>query len=138
MATYIPEEDLFQRLPDGRRILAAPKGVPISEARVRELKELGVTGLPPGGSSEPAPEAPVTNVLTSGILSAAQTPPPQMIAGDIKPLGVEGAPAPTVAPEATEAAQELAAEKGIDLSTIKGTGQDGRITKTDVEKAVGE
>ena len=35
--------------------------------------------------------------------------------------------------DATDAARELAEGSGLDLSTIKGTGQDGRILKSDVE-----
>jgi pyruvate/2-oxoglutarate dehydrogenase complex dihydrolipoamide acyltransferase (E2) component len=37
--------------------------------------------------------------------------------------------------ETTGAAASLAAELGVDLSTVEGTGKDGRITKADVEKA---
>ena len=40
--------------------------------------------------------------------------------------------------ETTGAAAELAAELGVDLSTVEGTGKDGRITKADVEKAAAE
>lgn len=35
----------------------------------------------------------------------------------------------------TGAAAERAAELGVDLSTVEGTGKGGRITKADVEKA---
>ena len=35
--------------------------------------------------------------------------------------------------DATKAARDLAAERGIDLADVKGTGSDGRITKDDVE-----
>lgn len=38
--------------------------------------------------------------------------------------------------ETTGAAAQLAAELGVDLSTIEGTGKDGRITVTDVKAAV--
>jgi pyruvate/2-oxoglutarate dehydrogenase complex dihydrolipoamide acyltransferase (E2) component len=37
--------------------------------------------------------------------------------------------------DTTGAAAELAAELGVDLATIEGTGKDGRVTKADVEKA---
>ena len=37
--------------------------------------------------------------------------------------------------QTTGAAAELAAELGVDLSVVEGTGKDGRITKADVEKA---
>jgi pyruvate/2-oxoglutarate dehydrogenase complex dihydrolipoamide acyltransferase (E2) component len=35
----------------------------------------------------------------------------------------------------TGAAAELAAELGVDISTVTGTGKDGNITKADVKKA---
>jgi large subunit ribosomal protein L21 len=38
--------------------------------------------------------------------------------------------------EATDSARELAAEADIDLSTIEGTGKEGRILKSDVQKAI--
>ena len=38
----------------------------------------------------------------------------------------------------TEAAQELADELGVDVSTIEGSGVDGRITKGDVEAVAPE
>jgi len=38
--------------------------------------------------------------------------------------------------DATQAALDHAAAEGIDISTIKGTGKDGKITKGDVEAAV--
>jgi pyruvate/2-oxoglutarate dehydrogenase complex dihydrolipoamide acyltransferase (E2) component len=40
---------------------------------------------------------------------------------------------PPVAIDATDGAQELAAEFGLDLSLVTGTGKDGRILKADVE-----
>ncbi len=46
----------------------------------------------------------------------------------------EIAEAPAVS--ASKAAQDLAAENGIDLSAVVGTGLHGNITKADVEKAI--
>jgi pyruvate dehydrogenase E2 component (dihydrolipoamide acetyltransferase) len=40
--------------------------------------------------------------------------------------------------KASPLAKRIAAEKGIDLTTLKGTGEDGVITKEDVEKAIVE
>jgi len=42
-------------------------------------------------------------------------------------------PAADSSADATDGAKELAAERGIDLSEVEGTGADGRITKSDVE-----
>jgi pyruvate/2-oxoglutarate dehydrogenase complex dihydrolipoamide acyltransferase (E2) component len=36
--------------------------------------------------------------------------------------------------EATEAAVELAAEHGVDLADVAGTGSDGSVTKSDVQE----
>lgn len=42
----------------------------------------------------------------------------------------------TKAPEATEAAAELAKEHSLDLDDVKGTGSEGRITVDDVKAAI--
>ena len=38
-------------------------------------------------------------------------------------------------PDATAAAESLAAEEGVDLSSVEGSGQDGRVLVSDVEAA---
>lgn len=52
----------------------------------------------------------------------------------------ESAPAKPADPKplvvATESAVKAAEDAGIDLSTIKGTGQDGKITKPDVDAEI--
>ena len=45
---------------------------------------------------------------------------------------VSAPPAPPPAPPAMPAARKMAAEKGVDLATVQGTGRDGRVTKADV------
>jgi len=62
------------------------------------------------------------------------------------PAAVEAPTAAVEAPDAPEAgeyditpaAAELAAEHGIDLSTIEGSGKDGRILKSDIDRAIKE
>lgn len=50
----------------------------------------------------------------------------------------EAAPEAPAEIEATDTARTLAEEAGIDLTTIEGTGKDGRILKSDVQKAIKE
>lgn len=69
--------------------------------------------------------------------AAAKTKP----AAEQKPAAKPKAEKATAAPadtgiDATDAAIELAAEAGIDITTLEGTGEDGRILKSDVEHAV--
>jgi pyruvate dehydrogenase E2 component (dihydrolipoamide acetyltransferase) len=73
-----------------------------------------------------------------------ETAPPQE---SKKPAEKKAAPPPKSAPEprvessdearvkASPLARRLAAEQGVDLSTVKGTGPDGRVTETDVRAA---
>jgi len=49
------------------------------------------------------------------------------------PAEAEKASSESSSPDATDSARELAAERGIDLSDVEGSGKDGRITKDDVE-----
>lgn len=51
---------------------------------------------------------------------------------------VAGEPEAATDVDITDAARDLAEEHGLDLSTIEGTGKEGRILKSDVEKAIGE
>jgi 2-oxoglutarate dehydrogenase E2 component (dihydrolipoamide succinyltransferase) len=73
----------------------------------------------------PAPAAPVA--------AAPAAPPPQI------EIVTEPAPAPAVAPEGAElgllspVVRKLAREHGIDLSLVRGTGREGRITRKDVQ-----
>lgn len=45
---------------------------------------------------------------------------------------------PVVEFDITDSARELAEEAGLDLATVKGTGKEGRILKSDVQKAIKE
>jgi pyruvate dehydrogenase E2 component (dihydrolipoamide acetyltransferase) len=75
-----------------------------------------------------------------------ETAPPQETA-EAKPAEKKSAPPPKPAPEprtessdearvkASPLARRLAAEQGVDLSAVKGTGPDGRVTESDVRAA---
>ncbi len=60
-------------------------------------------------------------------------------AGQAEPTEkVEPTTVDAAAIEITDAARELAEEHGIDLSTIEGSGKEGRILKSDIESAIKE
>ena len=107
------------------------------------LVELG-TEVPVG--------APLANIRTNGEAPAEATPepvveapvaaPPPAVEGPAKPPAApKPAPVPASAPPAPKAgtrplaspaARRLAAEKGVDLSALTGSGPDGAIVTTDV------
>jgi len=75
---------------------------------------------------DPKPAAPKAEAAET---EAAPPPAPAAATGDGKaPADVKASPL----------AKRLAAERGIDLSSIKGSGPDGRIVKEDVEAAAGK
>jgi pyruvate dehydrogenase E2 component (dihydrolipoamide acetyltransferase) len=88
-----------------------------------------VTALKSGGGSAPA-TAPA---------AAAQPAPEaaQPAQATTQPAATQAAPAETVVNEgrilASPLAKKIAAEKGVDLKFVKGSGDNGRITKTDID-----
>jgi 2-oxoglutarate dehydrogenase E2 component (dihydrolipoamide succinyltransferase) len=66
----------------------------------------------------------IATIDTEGKASAVASAPVQE-----KPVAEKPKPA---APAVMPSAQKIAAEKGIDTSTVQGTGRDGRVTKGDV------
>jgi 2-oxoglutarate dehydrogenase E2 component (dihydrolipoamide succinyltransferase) len=63
-----------------------------------------------------------------------------------RPTSVEPKPAPAAVaapsavtePRATSVAKKMAADKGVDITNVEGTGPGGRVTKADVEKVGGK
>ena len=95
-----------------------PVGTPLAEIRAE-------------GEAKPAEAKPA---------AAAAAPPPKAPAA--APPPVRAPAAPPVAPAAagtrsSPAARRLAEERGIDLSTVRGTGPQGAITSADVERRLG-
>jgi large subunit ribosomal protein L21 len=71
----------------------------------------------------PEKEAPEAAVVEAPVETVADEAP-----------AVEATSAPEF--DITDSARELAEEAGIDLATIEGTGKEGRILKSDVQKAI--
>jgi pyruvate dehydrogenase E2 component (dihydrolipoamide acetyltransferase) len=108
------------------------EGVAVN-AVIAILLEEGETAVPAGAAPAPAP-APKP--------AAAAPPPAAAKPAAAAPAPVAPAPAakPAAAPAggrifASPLAKRIAAEKGLDLSRITGSGPNGRIVKADVESA---
>ena len=84
---------------------------------------------------EPAPApAPVAEAAPAPAPTPAPAPAPA-VAPAVKPAAVVAAPAPSAngRVKASPLAARLAAERGIDLGQVAGTGDGGRIIKRDIE-----
>jgi len=100
--------------------------------------ELGRIGSSMAAAPEPAAPEPAAPVAAPEPAAPVAAPEPAA------PVAAPAAPAPVVAPVASESTQtgyvtplvrRMAADAGIDLATVAGTGSGGRITKSDVAAA---
>lgn len=98
--------------------IIAEEGATVGVGALLCMIEEGAAGKASAAPAAAAPEAP-----------AATKPAPAPA-----PAPVAAAPAADVV--AMDSAKALAAEKGINLATVTGTGKDGRITRADVAAAV--
>jgi 2-oxoglutarate dehydrogenase E2 component (dihydrolipoamide succinyltransferase) len=105
-----------------------------------ELARIGAAG------SAPAPTAPAPAPAPAPTPPPAPQPAPQLPKAEQPPAPAApapAAPAPAApvsddgAPYVTPLVRKLAAENGVDLATLKGTGVGGRIRKQDVLAAAG-
>jgi pyruvate dehydrogenase E2 component (dihydrolipoamide acetyltransferase) len=105
-----------------------PVGTPLAEIRAEgEAKPAAAPAAPP-------PKAPV--VPKSKTPPAPAAAPPQVqapVRAPTPPAAAPAAPGARVSP----AARRLAEQRGIDLSTVSGTGPQGAITYADVEARLG-
>ena len=101
------------------------------------VKGLKSGGSAPSATAAPTPAAaPVANTISPS--SAANTISPSSAANTISPSSAAfAASSAQVVNEgrifASPLAKKIAQEKGIDLKYVKGTGENGRITRTDLE-----
>jgi pyruvate dehydrogenase E2 component (dihydrolipoamide acetyltransferase) len=118
-------------VPEGTRV---PVGTVL--AHLRPAGEAAPVAPPVPGPPIPAP----ASTEAAALASAA---PPRQAPGISVPIFRPAAEAPPpVAPapatgrvRASPAARRLAAERGLDLATIRGTGTDGSVVRADVERA---
>jgi 2-oxoglutarate dehydrogenase E2 component (dihydrolipoamide succinyltransferase) len=113
-----------------RIVVAEGQTVPVgTELAVIDAGD-GGSGASGGGAAEPAPAEPPAEV----------PPTPAPAAPQQVPAGVgAAAPVPDRGPRSqilSPLVRKLAAEHGLDLGEIAGTGTGGRITKKDVETAI--
>jgi len=94
-----------------------------------KIAAIGAAGAAPAAGPAARPQAPVQTAAPAAAARPAATR--------------EAGPAPDTAPparhgrvKASPLARKLADEKGLDLSRVRGTGPEGRITKEDVEAAL--
>jgi len=103
----------------------------------------------PPGAPAPQPETPVVPApavepqRSTGPSRGTPVPAPQPPAAPVAPPATPAPPAPaaqqqpatTGAVRSSPLARRLASERGLDLSTLQGSGPNGRIIKRDVENA---
>jgi pyruvate dehydrogenase E2 component (dihydrolipoamide acetyltransferase) len=117
--------------------LAAPSGAPANATPVarRMAEEMGIDLGRIAGSGR---DGQITKGDVDAYLAGAKAAPAPVVAA-----AVAAAPAPAAAPVAaasgriiaSPAAKIVAAEKGVDLRQVVGTGPEGRVMKADVEAA---
>jgi len=94
--------------------------------------------LEPNGWHRATPELEGKDVEDADIVPPADAPDPTKVADVDEDPEAPAADADTKEAIITDAALKVLNEAGIDPSTVTGTGEGGKITKPDAEKAVEE
>ena len=92
------------------------------------LASIGVSGSTPAPVAKPVPAAPVVTpapVVAAPVVQAPVVPAPARVAAPVSAVRADDS-------YVTPIVRKLAAEAGVNLSTIKGTGIGGRIRKEDI------
>ncbi len=115
------------------------KGEPLLEVETDKVTmevEAPATGVLAGLRGEPGEKIPVTETIAYVLEPGEEIPeePPTKVEPE-PPGPTEEAEAPEEG-DATPVARRLAEAEGIDLSSVEGSGPQGKITKSDVEAAV--
>ncbi|WP_030671189.1 2-oxoglutarate dehydrogenase, E2 component, dihydrolipoamide succinyltransferase [Streptomyces cellulosae] len=96
--------------------------------------KLAVIGAPGAAPAAPAPQAPSAPAPQQQTAPAPEPAPsaPAPAPAPVTPAAAPAAPAGDEGAYVTPLVRKLAAENGVDLATVKGTGVGGRIRKQDV------
>lgn len=94
--------------------------------------QLGTIGALSGATPVPAPAAPVAEPYSVPVSNPASAPISEAASS---PAMTASAPAGNSNAYATPLVRKIAAERGVDLSTVVGTGVGGRIRKEDIASA---
>jgi len=137
MEMEVVDEGVLHKILQGEGAVV-PVGTPI--AVIAEDDEEIPDDYMPEGSGEMAAEKSVAETpVETANKTATETAAPAAVA-PAAPASAPVAAAPAVKSggriKASPLARRLAKQKGLNLAAISGTGQNGRITKADVEKAV--
>ncbi|MFC8310729.1 2-oxoglutarate dehydrogenase, E2 component, dihydrolipoamide succinyltransferase [Streptomyces olivaceus] len=120
---------------------AAPAAAPAQEAPAAPAQPEPTPAPAAPAQPEPTPAPAPAAPAQAAPAPAAPAPAPQAPAAPAAQPAAPAAPAPAAAQPADDGAyvtplvRKLAAEHGVDLSTVKGTGVGGRIRKQDVTAA---
>ncbi|MCX5288773.1 MULTISPECIES: 2-oxoglutarate dehydrogenase, E2 component, dihydrolipoamide succinyltransferase [unclassified Streptomyces] len=119
---------------------AAPAAAP-APAAPAPAPAAAAPAAPAPAAPAPAPAAPAPQAPTAPAPQQVTTPAPEPVPSAPAPAPAPVTPAPAPAPAATAGddgayvtplVRKLAAENGVDLAVVKGTGVGGRIRKQDV------
>lgn len=126
------EIETFEEGTVGKLLVAVGETVPVGTP-LAEIGEGGAEAVPVEpervtAEVETAPPAPEP----AAPVSEPPTPPVQE---EQKPAVTVEAPVSPARPRVSPAARKLAAEKGVDATTIKGSGPDGAVVSADVARA---
>jgi pyruvate dehydrogenase E2 component (dihydrolipoamide acetyltransferase) len=121
------------------------KGEPLLEVETDKVTmevEAPASGILAGLRGEPGERIPVTETIAYVLEAGEELPGEELPPGEAPtkaapgPREEEAPAAPVEEPQVTPVAKRLARAEDVDLSGVEGTGPDGRITKSDVERAL--